>query len=249
MSVIEPVGRRGHEKGVETKKAVILALARRDPFLKIEEIANKAETTPRYVRTILSEARLSLMELRKEYARTMQRKLGVDVTVHGANRGLTDALTSAGRNVAVNQLGVVKSVNAAYARTLGIEPDEPLLVLTRLRLVDKRPFFVNQIVTNQVLTVGTDVMESKRPLRQALGLEVPGRTLFVDRSVEVIPADEAVAESLGLDVGSPVIQSGNLIVTDDVPVGIENNYFDAFRVRFVMTNAADYSLQVIEKLG
>lgn len=248
MSVSQPIS-NSDEGRFETKKDTILALARRDPFLKIEEIATKADTTPRYVRTILSEARLSLMELRKEYARTMQRRLGVDVTVKGANHGLTDALTSSGRHVAVNQLGVVKTVNSELARTLGVAPSEPLLVLTRLRLVDKRPFFVNQIVTNQVLTVGTDVMESTLPLRQLLGLEIPGRTVFLDRSVEVIPADDAIASSLAILPGSPVIQSGNLIVTDDVPVGIEYNYFDAFRVRFVMTNAADYSLQVIEKLA
>lgn len=233
----------------ETKKDLILALARRDPFLKIEEIASEAGTTARYVRTILSEARLSLMELRKEYARTMQRRLGVDVVVPDANRGLTQALTSAGRHVGVNQLGVVRSVNPELANTLGVPPSEPLLVLSRVRLVDQEPFFVNQIVTNQVLTVDPDVMEGERPLRQLIGLEIPGRTRFVDRSVEVIPADEAMAHSLGLEPGDPILKSGNLIVTDDEPVGIEYNYFSAYRVRFVLTNAAEYSLQVIEKTG
>lgn len=249
MSVSESFATNGKETRLETKKDIILGLARRDPFLTIEEIAKQADTTPRYVRTILSEARLSLMELRKEYARTMQRRLGVDVTVRDANVGLTDALTSSGRHVGVNQLGVVKTVNPELAKTLGVPATEPLLVLTRLRLVDKRPFFVNQVVTNQVLTVDIDVMESTLPLRQALGLEIPGRTEFHDRSVEVIPADDAIAESLAIQPGSPVIQSGNLIVTDGEPVGVEYNYFDAYRVRFVMTNAADYSLQVIEKLA
>lgn len=233
----------------ETKKELILALARRDPFLTIDEIAREAGTTARYVRTILSEAKLSLMELRKQYARTMQRRLGVDVVLPDPNRGLTQALASSGRHVGVNQLGVVRAVNSAIAKTLGVAPDTPLLILTRLRLVDDQPFFVNQIVTNQVLTVDTQVMESEVPLRQALGLEIPGRTRFAERSIEVVPADESLAQSLGLEPGEPLLKSGNLIVTDDEPVGIEYNYFGAYRVRFVLTSAVEYSLQIIEKTG
>lgn len=56
---------------VETKKDYIIRLAKKDPFLKIEEIAQLVVTTPRYVRTILSEANLSLMNLREEYARKL----------------------------------------------------------------------------------------------------------------------------------------------------------------------------------
>lgn len=241
-----------HSYGVEkpeTKKDLILTLARRDPFLTIDEIAREAGTTARYVRTILSEAKLSLMELRKRYARTMQRRLGVDVVVPDSSRGLTQALASAGRHVGVNQLGVVRAVNSELAQALRVAPDTPLLILTRLRLVDNEPFFVNQIVTNQVLTVDTEVMENEKPLRQALGLEIPGRTRFVERSIEVVPADESLAHSLGLEPGEPLLKSGNLIVTDDEPVGIEYNYFGAYRVRFVLTSATDYSLQVIEKTG
>ncbi|MFW6381023.1 MAG: hypothetical protein ACOCZ3_00645 [Bacillota bacterium] len=55
-----------------TKKEIILEGVQKDPFLKIEELAKRADTTPRYVRTILSEANVSLMKLRKEYARKME---------------------------------------------------------------------------------------------------------------------------------------------------------------------------------
>jgi|GEM_PF-1548688 hypothetical protein len=56
----------------KTKKEIILENASRDPFLKIEDLAKLANTTSRYVRTILSEADLSLMDLRKEYARKIE---------------------------------------------------------------------------------------------------------------------------------------------------------------------------------
>ena len=58
----------------KTKKEIILENAYRDPFLKIEDLAKKADTTSRYVRTILSESDVSLMKLRKDYARKIENK-------------------------------------------------------------------------------------------------------------------------------------------------------------------------------
>jgi hypothetical protein len=229
----------------ETKKDLIMDLARKDPFLKVEEIAAAINTTPRYVRTILSESGLSLMQLRKQYARNMEQRL--NVTLGRANVGLTDALLGLGKHVGVNQIGVEKIINLDFAQRLQVPPEEPLLVVSRVRLVDGKPFFVNQIVTHKDLTVGADQLSSESPLRQVLGLEVAGHTSFIDRSLEVIHADTAIASSLGIPAGNPVIQSGNIIYTDGERVGIELNYFDAYRVRFVLTGEAEYSLQVIEK--
>ncbi|MFP4017153.1 MAG: hypothetical protein ACLFUI_08990 [Halanaerobiales bacterium] len=56
----------------KTKKEIILENAYRDPFLKIDDLAKRADTTSRYVRTILSESNVSLMGLRKEYARKIE---------------------------------------------------------------------------------------------------------------------------------------------------------------------------------
>src|SRR5690554_2420731 len=58
----------------KTKKEIIIENAYRDPFLKIEDLAELADTTSKYVRTILSDANVSLMELRKEYARRIEEK-------------------------------------------------------------------------------------------------------------------------------------------------------------------------------
>lgn len=57
-------------------KANVIALASADPFLTVEELSELADTTPRYVRTILSEAGLSLNRLRRQYARRLERRLG-----------------------------------------------------------------------------------------------------------------------------------------------------------------------------
>src|SRR6056297_505519 len=58
-----------------TKKEQIINFAQNDPFLKISDIAEHVQTTPRYVRTILSEANISLMKLREKYARNMEKRL------------------------------------------------------------------------------------------------------------------------------------------------------------------------------
>ena len=59
----------------QTIKAKVIQVVQNDPFLSIDEIAAKVRTTPRYVRTILSEANLSLMQLRKQYAKHMEHQL------------------------------------------------------------------------------------------------------------------------------------------------------------------------------
>lgn len=230
-----------------TKKEQILNLARKDPFLRVEEIAAKADTTPRYVRTILSEAKLSLMALRRNYARTMERRLGIDVTVDRSGRGLTDALSLAGNQLGVNRVQVEKVLMPELAEALAVDPNEPLLKVSRVRLVNGRPFFVNEVVTHKSLVVSEDVVSSEKPLRQLLGLEAPGATEFVDRSLEVERATPYVAASLGIAPGEPVIKSGNVILTRGERVGIEFNYFDAFRVRFVLAGASEYTLKIVEK--
>lgn len=230
-----------------TKKEQILHLARKDPFLRIEEIAAQADTTPRYVRTILSEAKLSLMALRRKYARTMEQRLGIDVTVNRSGQGLTDALSLAGNQLGVNRVQVEKVLVPPLAEALEVDPHEPLLKVSRVRLVNDRPFFVNEVVTHKSLVVSEDVVSSEKPLRQLLGLEAPGETEFVDRSLEVERATPYVAASLGILPGEPVIKSGNVILTRGERVGIEFNYFDAFRVRFVLTGASEYTLKIVEK--
>ncbi len=60
----------------ETIKSRVIQTVQGDPFLSIDEIAQKVATTPRYVRTILSEAGLSLLQLRKDYAKSMEKQLG-----------------------------------------------------------------------------------------------------------------------------------------------------------------------------
>ncbi len=233
---------------VETKKEQILHLAQKDPFLKIEEIAASAETTPRYVRTILSEAKISLMHLRRAYARNMERRLGIDVTLEKSTDRVAEVLVNAGNIVGANQFSVLKFSNPKIAKILGAPEGEPLLKVSRCRVVNGRPFFLTEVVTHLNLLVGDAMADTERPLRQSLGLEIPGKTRFLDRSVEVEPADEYAAAVLGLKMGHPVFRLGNIIETEGRKVGVEYNVVDAYRLKLVFPGEADYRLQLVEKV-
>ncbi len=58
----------------ELKRDKIERLAKEDPFLTIEKLANLANTTTRYVRTVLYEKGISLQELRRVYATSWKTK-------------------------------------------------------------------------------------------------------------------------------------------------------------------------------
>lgn len=232
-----------------TKKEQILVLARRDPFLKIEEIAAKVDTTPRYVRTTLSEAKISLMQLRRSYARHMEKRLGIDAAICGDDPGLTPGLASAGKELAVNEIRVHKMKQRYWAELLGVAEDEQLLTISRIRFVDGEPFFVSQIVTTGELSLSEEMLRGDKPLRELLGLVQPGATEFGGKSVEVEQADPTIAASLGILPGEPVMRSGNLIITHDRPVGLEFNIFPAYSVRFVLVGDGDYDLKVVGKTG
>lgn len=58
----------------KTKKEIIIENVYRDPFLTVSDLAELADTTSRYVRTILSAENLSLLKLRKEYARKIENR-------------------------------------------------------------------------------------------------------------------------------------------------------------------------------
>lgn len=51
----------------QTIKEKVIKIARNNPFLTVKNIATQCNTTPRYVRTTLSENQVSLTKLRKDH--------------------------------------------------------------------------------------------------------------------------------------------------------------------------------------
>ncbi|NLY29008.1 MAG: UTRA domain-containing protein [Firmicutes bacterium] len=234
---------------IRTKKDQILYIARQDPFLKVEEIAAKVETTPRYVRTILSEAKVSLMQLRRTYARKMEERLGIDTGAEERGHDGAAAVTNSGKGLHINEIRVRKVKRPEWAKQLGVPDDEPLLMVARVQAVDGTPVFVSQVVTTGDLSLSEESLNKGNPLRELLGLMQPEATELRERSLEVEPADSETAAHLGIHRGEPVLRSGRLIVTRGQPVGLEFNIFPAYAVRLVLAGEGDYELQIEEKTG
>jgi hypothetical protein len=236
-------------EAAKTKKDKILNIARQDPFLKVEEIAAKVGTTPRYVRTILSEAKISLMQLRRSYARRMEERLGIDAGSEGRGAAGAPAVVRGIRGLDVNEIRVCKVKQPEWAKQLRVPDDESLLMVTRVRATDGEPVFVNQVVTTGDLSLSEGSLHQGNPLRELLGLVHPEATEFRERVLEVEPADPDIAANLHLSPGEPVLRLGRLIVTVGQPVGLEFNIFPAYAVRFVLVGEGDYEVQMVAKTG
>lgn len=238
-------GRATRRRG--RKKDQVIRFAQTDPFMSVDEIAAQVGTTPRYVRTILSEAGLSLLALRRSYARQMERRLGLDIRVARGGTGLVNALAAAGKRLETVRIRVTQVSDPELAEWLGVPPTAPLLEVSRVRVVNGRPLYVNQVVTSRDLTVSELVLTDERPLRETLGLGEPGAVVFDERTLDVVPATAYMAESLEVAVGAPILRSGNVIRVGTERVAIEFNYFDAARVRLVLEGVPDYSLRIVER--
>jgi hypothetical protein len=136
----------------ETIKAKVIQLVQKDPFLSIDEIAAQVETTPRYVRTILSEANLSLLQLRKHYARMMELQLNRDQA-------------AAELKQYEPQLKLVKVKDAATAELLKQDPEAELLKISQMQRLDRIPVFC-ELITYLDLKLRLEDMSG--PLRQIL---------------------------------------------------------------------------------
>lgn len=64
-----------YQDGFSTKKEIIIKTAREEPFLTIEEIADRAHASPSYVKSALSEAGISLHELRRNLYEDLKARL------------------------------------------------------------------------------------------------------------------------------------------------------------------------------
>lgn len=239
-----------------SKKERVLRLAQTDPFLSVDEIANMVGTTSRYVRTSLSEAGLTLTELRRRFAEDMRKRLkeaGAERTRRGTtpDSGNTKAAVEGGARERTYYMRVGQLVDAQAASLLGTEPDTPLLQVSRLRLLDGQPLYINVLVTTEQLTVNEQLLTGDGPMYNLLDQVLAGkaRPMVDRRTVDIVPASKSFAESLGVKLGHPLLRSGTLITTSpgNEPIAIEFNYFDAMSVRLELETASRRAMRVIER--
>lgn len=224
----------------ETKKDHIIRLAQDDPFLRVEEIAAAAGTTSRYVRTTLSEARLSLMDLRRNYVRHMEKHMKAHIAAGSdGEQSITEYDSNDDKQSeenAVDGVRLMKFIDPEINDALMINRSQPLLKISRVTMVDGKPLYIEEIITHKNLTVSEDMVSSKKPLRQLLALEKRNATQFINRYIEMENASKRLAERLSITEGAPVIKSTHIITIKGERVAIENNYGDGIAVRINLAN-------------
>lgn len=193
----------------ETIKAKVIQLVQKDPFLSIEEIASQVETTPRYVRTILSEANLSLLQLRKQYARAMEQQLKREIVPTAAQE--YDP-----------QLKLVKVIDPVAAKLLDQDPDAELMKISRMQRLERIPIFC-ELITYLDLELRLDDLSG--PLRQILTSAKGINNLQLQRSwVEVAVNQGGLSKLLTAREDQPLLKLTYLLTDGVVPIGIETQW-------------------------
>lgn len=217
-----------------TKKEQVVQLANHDPFLRIAEIAVAAGTTERYVRTVLSEAKLSLSQMRHQYARSMEERLHAGSQLQARPEGRHTTAAEGLREVAPRVDRVTDPLAAAL---LQINAHALLWRYSRLMSGDgKTLLFLQTLVADQP-EFGQAAQTA--PHRQAVAdLITFAQGVRTQHKLEVLPADAMVAQYLRLTKGSPVLRLQYVAATDNTPVAVHYEFCDAYRVRIEIADSA-----------
>ena len=218
-----------------TKKEKIINFARNDPFLKISDIAEHVQTTPRYVRTILSEANISLMKLREKYARKIEQKLQIKEST--SQRVQVRLIDQKGEV----STGKVRVDNLAGESFKELEPDsseQELYKLSQRRMVGQNSFGVQEIITYLATDFDEESIQDLDSLYELFGNAEESDELaglrFRSNIMEVESANQLLAELLQIKKNKPIIKSQRLILDGEQPVAIENCFFDAKQVQLIV---------------
>ncbi|TDX59046.1 hypothetical protein [Orenia marismortui] len=190
-----------------TKKERVIYLAKKDPFLKVERISQLAETTSHYVRTVLSEANLSLTKLRKQYVKKLEDK-------KDKNKLLLDLLN-------VNQLGnldllvhdnTVLNKRNKYNDIIG----------EKSNFLERTILFQDQ---NVPIMVNTTIVSENVGLNDFEELENRADTYFSENRIRAEVSDSNLAKLLNVSSGSPVLTLEKEIFVSEELIGLDLVYF------------------------
>ena len=226
------------EERALSKKEQVLHLARYDPFLRIEEIARRVGTTAPYVRTVLSESRVLLGELRRAYARDMERRLTerrpetspAAPVEKGA--GLVDFCARFRPAGPVEFERVPPPAAERLAREWGIARGAGLVLASCRALSEDGVECLYRLAGE--FDPGARLDEGQLESWPArLGL-APGVRIARGRTaIEVEAADARVAGSVGLAGGEPVLAVRRAVLAGGIAVGVEDFLFHPGAVRVV----------------
>lgn len=217
----------------KTKKEIIIENAYRDPFLKIEDLAEMADTTSKYVRTILSEANVSLMELRKDYARRIEDKKYsvsdriilnylIKTPLFERKNILTSDILFLNNPLDVNNIAEQIQRNFFY-RSYCLPVKKTTWGLISV-FFDKRYFPEQDFVSyEELLEIINKALSGKE-------LDISNLDIIVDL------ATEQISSKLGIESFSPVLRiKQNLLFNGEI-VALFLLYFDARKISFSLSH-------------
>ncbi|MCK8828089.1 UTRA domain-containing protein [Natroniella acetigena] len=213
-----------------TKKEQIINYARHDPFLKISEIAENVETTPRYVRTILSEANISLMELREKHARNMEQRL--ERKEYNLQKATVQLLKGKGK-IEVGEIKFKKIEDVEVDELVKVSEEEELYKIVQKKLVDGNPYGLQEVITYLSSNINQQRIADLDSLYELFNDNGLDNLKFRSNVMQVEKANPMLATKLALEKSEPVIKSQRVILIDKLPIAIENYYFDANSIQLI----------------
>ncbi|SJZ95495.1 GntR family transcriptional regulator [Selenihalanaerobacter shriftii] len=214
-----------------TKKEQIINFARNDPFLKISDIAEHVQTTPRYVRTILSEANISLMKLREKYARNMEERLQVKES--NSQKAEIRLINQKGE-VTTSNIKLDKISDKEFRELRKTNPEQELYKISQKRMIDKDIFGRQEIITYLDSGINKERIQNLDSLYELFGSKNINKLNFKNNIMEVEIANKFLAKLLGINKSKPIIKSQRLILVSKMPIAIENCFFDAEQIQLIV---------------
>ena len=190
----------------QSKKGQVIALAKANPFLTVKDLAREARTTTRYVRTILSEAQLSLHEMRRSYARRLQG------SVH-ATRTKEDFPVQ-------EELTITKVAGSKLTPSVPSWVDLELFQASKVQK-SSSPLCYEQLVTPEQLTIRVEPCN----LRELLPVSCRGKLEVGGQKARIVPAPEKLSDALGLPETTQVVKLTTFLTVEDQPVALEIKWF------------------------
>lgn len=214
-----------------TKKEQIINFAQNDPFLKISDIAEYVQTTPRYVRTILSEANISLMKLREKYARSMEKRLQTHDEPE-PDTGLRLKPTKG--DMEIGDLGVDLLLDEEFEGLQKMGKEEKLWRVHQVFFSNNNPYCVKELIAFFADDLHTERINSLEAVYEMFGKKGINHLHFMDSIVRIDHVDEHVRKLLGLKKTEMAMVVSRYILMNKIPVGVEHYYLrpDKVEMRF-----------------
>ncbi|MFW6035872.1 MAG: GntR family transcriptional regulator [Halothermotrichaceae bacterium] len=212
-----------------TKKEQIINFAQSDPFLKISDIAEYVQTTPRYVRTILSEANISLMKLREKYARNMEKRLKND------EHNELQAKVSLREEYSYNDLGISKiEIESAdennYSEIERFRQDDDLVKIFQVQTIDDEPYYVHELITFMEKDINKRRIKNLESVYDLLGRKGINHLQFMNNVITIESPTNIIRRYFsGAD---NLLVSKRVVLLNKIPIGIEKMYIRTDLTKF-----------------